>query len=184
MFDFVRTDLMCQTFAEIFYNPKKVGVTVAFGGCSVVFIKEIPMFAKYNLYARIISWSPKGKWLYIQGVFTLPGKQTSRTTTPTKQKLSASVSNIADPAVDSGMSTPTSAIPTTANGATICAVIYGRYVFKRKTRETVPVSEALRICGYTIDDDIEKKRLEGWEYVQGLEHDWERDRALQSARNI
>jgi len=53
-------------------------------------------------------------------------------------------------------------------------------VFKRKSRETVPVQEVLRICGYPGDEDMEKKRVEGWEYVKGLEHDWDRDRALQS----
>ena len=57
-------------------------------------------------------------------------------------------------------------------------------MFKRRSRETVPIPEVLGICGYTGDEEIEKKRLEGWEYVKGLEHDWDRDRALQSARDV
>jgi hypothetical protein len=162
------------------YNTRKLKMRVAFGGSSVVFIREIPMFAKYNLYARIISWSPKGKWLYVQGVFTLPAKQKSQG----KPKLPAAGMNIVDPALDSGTSTPDLGIPTTVEGETICAVIYGRYVFKRVTRETVPLQEILRICGYTGDEEIEKKRLEGWQYVQGLEHDWDRDRTLQSVSGI
>jgi hypothetical protein len=57
-------------------------------------------------------------------------------------------------------------------------------VFKRKCKETVPIPEVLEICGYTGDEELEKKRLEGWEYVKGLERDWEKDRALQSASDI
>jgi len=89
----------------------------------------------------------------------------------------------------SGTSTPTvdgneTLATTTLKGETICAVIYGRYVFKRRTRETVPVGEVLELCGYTGDHEIEKKRVHGWEYVKGLEQDWEKARALQSARDI
>jgi len=155
-------------------------MAIAFGGTSVVFIREIPMFAKYNVYARIISWSPKGKWLYVQGVFTLPAKQKAR---PNK-KLPTTGINLVDPMVDSGTSTPVQGSPTTTNGEAICAVIYGRYVFKRLTKETFPVPEVLKICGYAGDDEIERKRLEGWQYVQGLENDWDRDRALQSVSGI
>jgi hypothetical protein len=96
----------------------------------------------------------------------------------------------ADPGMTSGTSTPTSsssvtAVPTTTvSGEIICAVIYGRYVFKRRSRETVPIPEVLGISGYTGDEEIEKKRSEGWEYVKGLEQDWDRNRALQSASDI
>jgi len=100
------------------------------------------------------------------------------------------ISNLnAGPGMTSGTSTPrlggTDTPPTTtSNGETICAVIYGRYVFKRRTRETVPVQEVLRLCGYTGDDEIEKRRADSWEYVKGLERDWEKARALKSARDI
>ena len=180
-------DLLCQTFPEIIYNTEKWGISMAFGGASVVFIKEIPILRKYNLHARIISWSPNGKWLYIQGVFTLPS---SRKSNPSKQTrhLPTLINNFnADPGMTSGTSTPTNVIPTpttTINGETICAVIYGRYVFKRRNRETVPVPEVLEICGYTGDENVEKKREEGWEYVKGLEYYWDKDKALQSARDI
>ena len=187
VFDFIRMDLLCQTFPEIIYDPKKWGISIAFGGGSVVFIKEIPMLRKYNLHARIISWSPKGKWIYVQGVFTLPSSGKSN---PSKQsrQLPTLINNFnADPGMTSGTSTPTNLIPTpttTINGETICAVSYGRYVFKRRSRETVPVPEVLEICGYVGDEKIEKKREEGWEYVKGLEHDWDKDRVLQSAADI
>src|SRR5579862_6233342 len=180
VFDYIRTELLCQTFPDVMFNMKTLRLAIAFGGSSVVFIREIPMFAKYHLYARIISWSPKGKWLYVQGVFTLPGKQKDSH----KRKLPPAGVNLVDPALDSGAQTPVRGLPTTENGETICAVIYGRYVFKRSTRETLPVQEVLKICGYTGDDEIEKKRIEGWEYVQGLEHDWDRDRALKSVSGI
>lgn len=187
VFDFIRTDLMCQVFPEVIYNTKKSGISLAFGGSSVAFMKEIPMMRKYHIHARIISWSPGGKWIYVQGVFTLPASKKSNATTE-KRQLGMLINNSnADLGMASGTSTPTTHVPsstTTMAGETICAVIYGRYVFKRK-RETVPVSEVLRICGHSGDDgEIERKRAEGWEYVKGLEHDWDRDRALQSARDI
>jgi hypothetical protein len=187
-------ELLCHVFPEIIYDTKKIGITMAFGGASVVFIREIPMWKKYNLHARIISWSPRGKWLYVQGVFTFPPSDPSKSSTSKSAKprqLPTMLNNLnADPGMTSGASTPTSStsvstVPaTTAAGEIVCAVIYGRYVFKRKSRETVPVPEVLGICGYTGDEELEKKRLEGWEYVKGLEHDWDKDRALQSASNI
>ena len=180
-------DLLCQTFPEIIYDTKNWRISIAFGGASIVFIREIPILRKYNLHARIISWSPKGKWLYVQGVFTLPSSGKSNASKQTHQ-LPSPINNFdADRGITSGTSTATNFIPpptTTINGETICAVIYGRYVFKRRNRETVPVPEVLEICGYTGDENIEKKREEGWEYVKGLEHDWDKDRALQSARDI
>ena len=158
-------------------------MNMAFAGASVVFIREIPMLSRYNLHARIISWS--NKWLYVQGVFTLPPSEK-----PSKRRqLPTVLNNLSpDPAVPSGISTPTltgSSVPSTlTNGEVICAVIYGRYVFKRKTNETVPVSEALDICGYNGDAEIEKKRAEGWTYVKGLEQDWEKDKVLLSTKGI
>jgi hypothetical protein len=183
VFDFIRVDLLCQTFPEIIYDEKKLGISVAFGGASVVFIREIPILRKYNIHARVIGWSPKGKWLYIQGVFTLPLSQKSTPSKETSQLPSLLDKFDADP----GTSTPANMIhkPTaTINGETICAVIYGRYVFKRRNRETVPIPELLEICGYAGDEEIEKKRAEGWNYVEKMEHDWDKDRALQSARDI
>ena len=180
-------DLLCQTFPEIIYDTKNLGISIAFGGASVVFIREIPMLRKYNIHARIISWSPKGKWLYVQGVFTLPSSGKSNPSKKTRHLPTPFNNFDADPGITSGTSTPTNHIPastTTINGETICAVIYGRYVFKRRSRETIPVPEALGICGYTGDEEIEKRRTEGWEYVKGLEHDWDKDRVLQSARSI
>jgi hypothetical protein len=188
-------ELLCDVFPEIIHDTKKIGITMAFGGASVVFIREIPMWKKYNLHARIISWSPRGKWLYVQGVFTLPASNPSKSSAPESpvkpRQLATVLNNLnADPGMTSGISTPTSStsastVPTmTTTGEIICAVIYGRYVFKRKSRETVPVPEVLGICGYTGDEKLEKKRLEGWEYVKGLEHDWDKDRALQSTSNI
>jgi len=169
----------------------KTGVNIFFGGSSVVFIREIPIFSKYNLHARIISWSPQGKWLYIQGVFTLPAMNSSKRKAKTEEKPPQlpSLLNIVDagPGMGSGTSTPTSKreVPkTTELGETICAVIYGRYVFKRKTRETITVPEALEICGYPVDGEMERRRALGWEYVEGLEHGWDKDRALESARDI
>jgi len=164
-----------------------------FGGSSVVFIREIPMLATYKLHTRVISWSTK--WLYVQGVFTLPASSRKRTAkrTPTHAKTGESLSVIlnnvnADPGMESGSMTPsvTNVATTTINGEPICAVIYGRYVFKRKTRETVPVNEALRICGFNVemDGEIERRRKDGWEYVRGLEHDWDKDRALKSAADV
>ena len=176
-------DLLCQTFPEIIFDEKNLEISVAFGGASVVFIREIPILRKYNLHARVISWSPKGKWLYIQGVFTLPLSQKSTPSKETSQLPSLLDRFDADP----GTSTPTNIIPTptkTINGETICAVIYGRYVFKRRNRETVPIPEVLEICGYAGDEEIEKKQAEGWKYVERTEHDWDKDRALQSARDI
>jgi len=183
-------DLLCQILPDIIYSQKKHGIMIAFGGSSVVFIREIPMFSVYKLHGRIISWSPNGKWLYIQGVFTLPAKKSIQKRTENgPAQLPISVNNFdADLATASGTSSPAIAgevaSPTTLSGEKICAVIYGRYVFKRPTRETVPVPEVLAIYGYTGDQEIEKKRAEGWEYVKGLEHDWHRDRALHSARDI
>jgi hypothetical protein len=178
-------DLLCQIFPDIIYDTKKLGIKVAFGGSSVVFIREIPVLGKYNLRARIISWSPRGKWFYVQGVFTLPATAKSKD----KRRPQIVINNIdSDAEMVSGTSTPTlpgNRVPsTTLTGETICAVIYGRYVFKRRNKETVPVPEVLEVCGYIGDDEIEKRRAEGWEYVKGLEHDWDRDRALQSARSI
>ena len=179
-------ELLCATFPDVIYDPQKLGIQMAFAGASVVFIKEIPMLRTYNLHSRIISWSPK--WLYVQGVFTLPASKKSNKK-PSRQ-MPTMISNLnADPGMTSGTSTPTlggtdTPPTTTLNGETICAVIYGRYVFKRRTRETVPVQEVLELCGYTGDDEIEKRRADGWEYVKGLEHDWEKARALQSARDI
>jgi hypothetical protein len=183
--------LLSNVFPDIIYNIRKTGVTVAFGGASISFIREIPMFWKYNLHARVISWSPQGKWLYVQGVFTLPATS-SKTTKPKldekKSQLPTLLNNVnADPGMESGTSTPSTrrAVATkTDSGETICAVIYGRYVFKRKTRETVTVPEALEICGYPVDGEMERRRAVGWEYVKGLEHDWDKDRALESARDI
>lgn len=185
VFDFIRIDILCQVLPDIIYDTKKLGIKVAFGGSSVVFIKEIPIFGTYNLHARIISWSPQGKWLYIQGVFTLPAKGKPRD----KQRLRTAINNSdSDADLTSGTSTPTvpgDRVPaTTLAGETICAVIYGRYVFKRRNKVTVPVQEVLAICGYIGDGEIEKKRAEGWEYAKGLENDWDRNRALQSARDI
>ena len=176
-------DLLCQTFPQIIYNTSGLGITMAFAGASVVFIKEIPMLRIYHLHARIISWSHK--WLYVQGVFTLPSSRK-----PTKKpELPTLPNNLdADFAVPLGTSTPTltggSAPGTLLNGEVICAVIYGRYVFKRKSSETVPVSMALENCGYSGDGEIEKKRAEGWEYVKGLEQDWEKDKALLSTEGM
>jgi hypothetical protein len=188
-------ELLCHVFPEIVYDTKMAGIKLAFGGSSVVFIREIPMLWKYNVHARVISWSRK--WLYVQGVFTLPAsspssKKTNKTNSAKKEgyQLPAALNNLnADPGMSSGMSTPTtvtnaSVSPTTASGEVICAVIYGRYVFKRKSRETVPVAEVLGICNYTGDEEIEKRRAEGWEYVKGLEQDWEKERALQSAQLV
>jgi hypothetical protein len=179
-------ELLCATFPDIVYDPQKLGIQLAFGGSSVVFIKEIPMLRIYNLHSRIISWSPK--WLYVQGVFTLPAstKTNKKPSRPVPTMISALN---ADPGMTSGTSTPMldgneTLATTTLNGEMICAVIYGRYVFKRRSRETVPVQEVLELCGYTGDVEIEKRRSDGWEYVKGLEHDWERARALQSARDI
>lgn len=183
-------DLLCQVLPDIIFGQKKHGIKTAFGGSSVVFIREIPMLSVYKLHARIISWSPNGKWLYIQGVFTLPAKRTIQKKTKNgATQLRISLNNFdADPATASGMSSPAivdeAVSPTTLSGETICAVIYGRYVFKRPTRETVPVQEVLALLGYTGDQEIEKKRAEGWEYVKGLEDDWHRDKALHSARDI
>ena len=186
VFDFIRMDMVCQLFGEVIFNPKKSGITIAFGGASIVFIREIPMLRKYNLHARVISWSPKGKWLYIQGVFTLPPSK--KPSTDAKRQLPTLLNNLnADSGIVSGTSTPTNVATssqTTMNGETICAVIYGRYVFKRRSKETVPVNEVLGICGYSGDEEIEKRRAEGWEYVRGLEHDWDKNRALESARQI
>lgn len=189
-FDFIRMELLCHVFPDVIYESKRHGIRLAFGGASVVFIREIPMLRKFNLHARIISWSPGGKWLYVQGVFTLPASTASKSSTKSRQ-LPTMINNLnADPGMTSGTSTPTTsssvtAVPTTTvSGEIICAVIYGRYVFKRKSRETVPISEVLGICGYTGDEEIEKKRLEGWEYVKGLEQDWDRSRALKSASDI
>lgn len=89
--------------------------------------------------------------------------------------------------MSSGTSTPTTLTGSevssvTNSGEIICAVIYGRYVFKRKNRETLPVAEVLSLCGYTGDEEIERRRAEGWEYVKGLEQDWDKERALQSAQ--
>jgi hypothetical protein len=182
-------ELLCHLFPKVIYTPKKVGgISLAFGGASITFIREIPMWRKYNLHARVISWSPKGKWLYIQGVFTLP--TTGKRREEKGRSMPTMISSLnADPGMSSGTSTPNLsgdivASSVTASGETICAVIYGRYVFKRKSRETVPVQEVLGICGYSGDEDIEKKRAEGWEYVKGLEHDWDKDRALRSALDI
>lgn len=178
-------ELLCDTFPDIIYDSKKFGIQLAFGGASVVFIKEIPMLRVYNLHARIISWSVK--WLYVQGVFTLPA---SKSTHKKQRQLPTMISNFnADPGMTSGTSTPTltgteAPSTTTLNGETICAVIYGRYVFKRRNRETVPVQEVLQLCGYAGDDEIEKRRAAGWEFVKGLELDWEKARALQSAKDI
>ena len=177
-------ELLCATLPDVIYDPKGMGIRTAFAGTSVVFIKEIPMLTVYNLHSRIISWSPK--WLYVQGVFTLPAPKKSKK----YRELPTVINNLnADLGITSGTSTPTlsgtvMASTTTLNGETICAVIYGRYVFKRRTGETVPVEEVLALCGYTGDDEIEKRRADGWKYVKGLEHDWERTRALQSAMNI
>ena len=193
VFDFVRMDLLCQIFPDVIYNTKKQGITMMFGGSSVVFIREIPMLATYKLHTRVISWSTK--WLYVQGVFTLPASSRKRTAkrTPTHAKTGESLSVIlnnvnADPGMESGSMTPsvTNVATTTINGEPICAVIYGRYVFKRKTRETVPVNEALGICGFNVemDGEIERRRKDGWEYVRGLEHDWDKDRALKSAADV
>ena len=190
MFDFSRMELLCHVFSEIIYDKKKLGIKMAFGGASVVFVREIPMLTKYNVHARVVSWSRK--WLYIQGVFTLPASSSSKNAKSEKKgsyQLPAALSNLnADPGMSSGTSTPTtltggpSVSPRTASGEIICAVIYGRYVFKRKSRETIPVAEVLGICGYTGDEEIERRRAEGWEYVKGLEQDWEKERALQSAQ--
>ena len=191
MFDFSRMELLCQVFPEIVYDTKKAGIKLAFGGSSVVFIREIPMLWKYNVHARVMSWSRK--WLYIQGVFTLPASSSSSKKRNAGKKdsyqLPVALNNFnADPGMASGSSTPTmvtgglAGSPTTASGEVICAVIYGRYVFKRKSRETVPIAEVLGICNYTGDEEIERRRAEGWEYVKGLEQDWEKERALQSAQ--
>jgi hypothetical protein len=151
------------------------GINFAFGGVSVVFLREIPILWKYHLHARVISWSTK--WLYIQGVFTLPSTTGPNKTLPS---LPPMINNLAADSGMSGTSSPVGVSSMTDSGETICAVIYGRYCFKRKTRETVPVNEVLRICGYTIDKDLEKRRVDGWKYVKGLEHDWDKERALQS----
>ena len=180
--------MLSNVFPNIIYNIRKTGVTVAFGGASINFIREIPMFWKYNVHARIISWSPQGKWLYVQGVFTLPATSNKAKVEETKRQLPTLLNNVnADPGMDSGTSTPSTRrdLPTkTESGETICAVIYGRYVFKRKTRETVTVPEALEICGYPVDREMEKRRTMGWEYVKGLERDWDKDRALENAQDI
>ena len=179
---------MSHVFSEIIYNMPKTGVNIFFGGSSVVFIREIPMFSKYNLHARIISWSPQGKWLYIQGVFTLPAMKSSKRKAKSEDKPPPLLNIVdADPGTGSRTSIPTGKreVPkTTESGETICAVIYGRYVFKRKTRETITVPEALEICGYPVDGEMERRRALGWEYVKGLERDWDTDRALESARDI
>jgi hypothetical protein len=60
--------LLSNVFPDIIYNIRKTGVTVAFGGASISFIREIPMFWKYNLHTRVISWSPQGKWLYLRSI--------------------------------------------------------------------------------------------------------------------
>ena len=186
IFDFGRAELLCLLFPQVLYETKKYDIKLAFGGSSVVFLREIPMLRKYNIYTRVISWSRK--WLYMQGVFTLPAKGKKTNAVQKKSlKLSTRTDNLntADPGMSSGMSTPsTVTVPAvTASGETICAVMYGRYVFKRG-RVTVPVNEVLGICGYSGDEDIEKKRVEGWEYVQGLDHDWDKDTALLSTVGI
>jgi hypothetical protein len=180
-------ELLCHIIPEIIYDSKRTGIKIAFGGSNVTFIREIPMLRKYNLHARIISWSRK--WLYVQGVFTLVSPLTKSAKLPKKEyQLPAALNNLnADPGMSSGMSTPTTVTgrevsSMTETGEIICAVIYGRYVFKRKSRETVPVAEVLGLCGYTGDEEIERRRLVGWEYVKGLEQDWEKERVLQSAQ--
>jgi hypothetical protein len=178
-------DLVCQLFPQIIYDIKRLGITMAFGGSSVVFIREIPMLRTYHLHARVISWS--NKWIYVQGVFTLPPRK-GQSSKPARQ-LPTLLNNInADPGITSGTSTPQttprSVASTLPNGEVICAVIYGRYVFKRKTKETVPVPKALEICGYIDNSEVEKKRIEGWEYVKGLDQNWDPDTAFSSTNGI
>jgi hypothetical protein len=170
---------MCQCFAQVFYESQNVGVKVAYGGTSIVFVKEIGMLRKYKLHARVISWSPK--WVYVQGVFTLPANGAAF-----GLELPSATSNPnADPVTVSGTSTPVSKAGVTVKGETVCAVAYGRYVFKETSGKTMPMADVLKLCGYTGDDEeIERRRVEGWEYVQGLEHDWDKDRVLQSASDI
>jgi len=143
------------------------------------------MLTKYNLHARILSWS--NKWIYIQGVFTMPGKKTvKRVADQTRTGFLSNNDNNPDSGTleRSERSVHERIKTTTESKEIICAVIYGRYVFKRKSRETVSVSEALTVCGYNLDEEMEKRRAKGWEYVKGLEFDWERIRALKSVEGI
>lgn len=132
--------------------------------CSLRFLNEIPTFSSYFVYTRFLTWSPDGRHLYYQIVFTKKGRKRNRT------------------AEDGVFKEIPSIVP---DDETICAILYARNQIRRRNGPPVTLDEIFKDEGYDpYDERVRGLREEGWEYVQDLHAAWERDMALAGVRHL
>lgn len=125
---------------------------------SARYVREIPLFAKYFTYTRILTWSSDGRHLYNQTVFTMKGKG--------GEKRSTEFPSI---------------IP---DDEVVCAVLYSVHGVGRKGRK-IRAEDVFALDGYdAYDERVQQMREEGWEFVKDLSLHWDKERTLKSTRRL
>ena len=139
----------------------RIGLGLA--AVSVRFLREIPIFAKYFIYYRVISWSPDGRHIYMQAIFTVKGK---------RKRDVPDMKNGEAPSI----------IP---DDEIICAVQYVLLTMKSVNGQWGRAEDLFALDGFdAYDERVQKIREEGWEFVNELHASWERGRNFQSARSL
>jgi len=163
--DLARMDFVFKYFPAASLNNLSRTLVITLDGVSTRFIREIPLFGKYFVYYRILSWSDDGRYMYMQAIFTIKGNRK----------------------VDDHENTKNGEIPSIIpEDEVICAILYICNTLRRlKGRRGARVEDLFRLDGFdAYDEQAQKTRKEGWEYVKDLHESWERRRNLRSARKF
>jgi hypothetical protein len=162
MSDISRMGVSFSLFPAASFQILQRKLGLGLGAVSARFLREIPIFAKYFVYYRVISWSPDGRYMYMQAIFTMKGKRRSQ-----DYSKSAEFPSI---------------IP---EDEIICAVLYVCHIMKFINGRAGRFEEVFALDGFDCyDERVQKMRDEGWEYVKDLHEGWEKERNFQSARRI
>ena len=139
-------------------------VHIVIAGVTSRFLREIPLFSKYFIYYRVFTWSPDGKYMYMQAIFTTKKSTGRQRNGKEEEGLGKEFESIVPEDED------------------VCAVLYVLHMLKRRMR----FEELFALDGYdAYDERVETLRSQSWEVIKDLHKGFaERQQNLRSTRRL
>ncbi|KII83759.1 hypothetical protein PLICRDRAFT_46932 [Plicaturopsis crispa FD-325 SS-3] len=102
----------------------RVGGWIALGGTHYTFIREIPIFARYELRMRVVGWGDK--WFYVVGRFvSLPAKSSKSKSKAASEQLKADTENTSSSSFKASIRTPANPLDTLSASPSAVELVAG-----------------------------------------------------------